>query len=86
MSIPDFRTLEPTDANLSMVLGHPKITVSPEQREVQCPNCGEQGHTLPECKKPTMQELLDRFGPDCYDATQTAVENKKRIIREIYSS
>lgn len=84
MSIPDFRSLEPTDANLSVVLGHPQVTVNPSKRKLACPNCGEPGHTRDECTKPTMTELLDRFGADCYDTTQSAVENKRRIITEIY--
>ena len=74
-----------TDENLSLLLGHPPITVNHTQRPKECTNCGEVGHTREDCKLPTMDRLLEMFGTDCYGTNKSSVDNKIRIVDELYS-
>jgi hypothetical protein len=81
----DLRDLEPTDDNIRSLLGHPVITVNPTERGQQCSNCGQTGHLVQECHLLNMDALLERFGNECYDGSQSAVSNKKTIIAHLYS-
>jgi hypothetical protein len=83
----DLHELDPTDENMIRVLGHPTISVNPSQRnEVpECTNCGRKSHTCENCPLPKMDQLLERFGTECYDINAAAVESKKKIIADLYA-
>ena len=78
--------MDATYENLNKLLKHPTITVNHTERPVECSNCGEEGHTREECKLPTMDRLLEMFGKDCYDTNHVSVENKQRIVDDVYAT
>lgn len=80
----DLRTIESTDENIRMILGHKDVRVNQNERQKQCSNCGDIGHEWSQCPLPTMDQLIELYGSVAYDPTNSAVEEKRRITKEIF--
>lgn len=80
----DLRSIEPTDENLRMIMGHNDVRISQAERQKQCSNCGEFGHEWNQCKLPTMDQLIELYEQYAFDPTNSAVEEKQRITKDIY--